>query len=164
MDGEHSRRSLVKYAGAALATTGLAGGVAGHEGDHGPAEPALDAARDAPYVVQSVDKFDWEPNHIVVPTGATVTFLGNAAPHTVTSADTLLDAANCNWNKQGADPEAGGSGKRATTVDSPDAVYNLTLSSADQATITYEGAGQYPFWCLPHCGQKMVGKVVVVDP
>lgn len=163
MDGQPSRRQLLAAAAGTVAAAGTAGQVSGHDGDHGPAEAVLGPVRDAPYLVQSVDKFDWEPNHLVVPTGATVTFLGNQFSHTATSAATIVDAANCTWNGEG-EPDTNGSGKTSVTVQSPQDAYNLTVQNSDSATITYQGAGSYPYWCVPHCGQRMIGKVVVVEP
>lgn len=167
MTDDPTRRRVLRYAGGVAGSVGLVGTASGHDGGHGPADPVIGEAQDATYLVQAVDKFDWEPNHIVVPTGGTVTFLGNIWGHTITSADTLVDAALCRWNNDSEEaPSPGGSGNTSITVNSPSDAYNVTLyaGGGGRSKITYNGPGHYPYWCVPHCGQRMVGKVVVVEP
>lgn len=154
MRREPSRRQLLRYAGAtAAASVGLAGA------SSATARHGTDPHEEVPFVVQAVDKFDWEPVVLPIPTGATVTFLSNMYPHSVTSSATVQDALNCDHN---GDWET--NTKSPATVDSADEPFNLPLPSSQSVQITFNAAGEFPYFCEPHCGQKMVGAVIVRGP
>jgi plastocyanin len=173
MDEETTRRSLLKSAAGVAAAMGLVGTAAGHEGPipHPPDEVAS-AAQDAPYTVATVEKSEFTPEVLVIPAGATVTFIGNRYPHTVTSTDSLATVLEgCGDGSKpydgDDDPAGGGDGTKGDdgvvrhTVTSPEEAYSVFFSSAEIAEITYETAGQYPYYCEPHCGSLMMGEIIV---
>lgn len=161
MTGEPTRRRLLKYAAAAAATTGLAGSAtaSGRLSD-----AATGPAEDAPYTVVAGEKFLWTPEILIVPKGATVTFVSNQYPHTVTSADTLPDAAECNYNGEGDPGSTANQSFGSVTVESPDDTFNLSVGPGGSGEITYNAAGEFPYYCVPHCDQRMVGTVIVEGP
>lgn len=161
MTRETSRRRLLRSAAAAAAATGLVGGAgaATVDADGGAARTPV---HDAPYTVQAA-QFAWAPEVLVVPTGATVTFQGGRIPHTVTSAASLADAAECNHNGENAKDYENLRNGGEYVVMSPDDAYSLYVGSAETKRVTYQMAGDFPYYCVPHCDQKMVGTVRVRD-
>lgn len=158
MAGDASRRRLLKYAAGAAGTLGLASTAGAMDVDGGAG--AADPQDELPYTVVAGEKMSWSPEILVVPKGATVSFLGNRYPHTVTSAASLQDAANCNHD--GGDPQDQDlSGQ--TTVESPDDTFNLFVGSAETVQITFDAVGEFPYYCVPHCEQLMMGTIVVGD-
>lgn len=172
MPGRTSRRRLLAAAAGAAATTGLLGSVGA---DPTPDTDGANPATDAPYtVVCSQRRF--LPATLAVPKGATVTFLGNRNPHTVTSTDSLADVAtNCGdsgtapYNgekcsesmKSGCHGVQGDDGVIRHTVEDADEPYNVYLESGGTTEITYEAVGRFPYYCIPHCGSFMAGEIVV---
>lgn len=156
MARDASRRTLLRYAAGAAGTLGLASvaGAMDVDGGHGGTDPQ----DELPYTVVAGEKMSWSPEILVVPTGATVTFVGNQYPHTVTSADSLQAAADCEYN--GGDPEVYDPGD-SFTVESPDDTFNLHVGSSESVQITFEAVGEFPYFCVPHCDQLMMATILV---
>lgn len=161
MARETSRRRLLRSAAAAAAATGLAG-AAGAAPVGAPDVAGGTPIHDAPYTVQAA-QFAWAPEVLVVPTGATVTFQGGRIPHTVTSAATIEDAVNCTHNGESEDTYEGIRSGGEYVVDSADDAYSLFISQGENKQVTYEVPGDFPYYCVPHCDQVMVGTVRVRD-
>lgn len=155
MKEKTSRRQLLRYTAAAAGAAGVIGTAGAIEAD-GESETA-GPVTDAPYTVVAVEKVAWSPEILVVPKGATVTFVSNRYPHTVTSTDTLVDAVNCNYNGENVSEFD----DTPFTVDSPDETFNIFLGSAETGAVTFDAAGEFPYYCVPHCSQRMVGTVIV---
>lgn len=85
------------------------------------------------------------PETVVVPTGTTVRWEAAVLSHTVTTADTPVDAAMGNAN----DP-------------SGDNAFDALLPQGSSFEHTFTASGTYPYFCHPHHGFGMVGEVVVV--
>jgi len=175
MKQKKSRRRILKSAATAATGLGFVGTASAHDGDHGPADPALGPARDAPYAIVTYEKSEFAPEVLAVPEGATVTFVGNRYPHTVTSTESWAEVlvgcgdgtapysgdAEEDKPASGRDGEKGGDGVIRYTVESPDEDYSVFLESGGTTEITYEGVGRYPYYCVPHCGSLMVGELIV---
>lgn len=169
MTDDTTRRRLLKSAAAGTAVAaGLTGTASALPAVHDAED---DAVQDGPYTVVAYEKSEFQPMVLSVPEGATVTFLGNRYPHTVTSTSSWTDVVDgCG---DGSDPydgdddpetydgESCGTVCTEYTVSSPDESYSVFLNSGGTAHITYETAGRYPYYCVPHCGQLMMGEIVV---
>lgn len=103
-----------------------------------------DQHTDVPFVVQTTPNFQFNPQVLVVPEGATVTWFGDLTFHTVTSAATMSDALDGNHN------------------DGDESAFDYPLPTFGDAEHTFETAGDYPYFCEPHVGLGMVGRIVVV--
>lgn len=173
MNRQPTRRELIETAtGVAIGATGLVGVTMADEvtvtdEPTGPAE-------DAPYTVATAEKSVFAPEVLTVPAGATVTFRGNRYPHTVTSTASLADVATADGCVEPYDgPEEDLDSFDGTridelrwehTIESADDPYHVRLESGGLTDITYQAAGEYPYYCKPHCGSYMVGKIHVVGP
>ena len=167
---ERSRRSLLRSAGgAAVGLTGLFGTASAArtvpEASGGPAE-------DAPYTVVAYEKSEFQPVVLPIPAGGTVQFVGNRYPHTVTSTDLIATPLNdCSeggeaaYNGEDASDYDGqknnSDGVVEYTVEEAGEPFNVFLESGGAARITFEAPGRYPYYCIPHCAQAMVGEIVV---
>lgn len=170
MAEQTSRRRLLKGVAAGSAAAGLPGIASA------TTEAGTNPAQDAPYAVVTIEKSEFQPVELTVPVGATVTFLGNRYPHTITSTNSWLDVLrDCgdggtapydgDDDPENYDGTSCGPVCEAYTVDSPDDSYSVFLNSGGVAEITYQAVGKYPYYCIPHCGGFMVGEITVVgDP
>jgi len=138
-------------------------------------EPAAKPLQDVPFQVL-ISQREFLPEILAVPKGATVTFVGNRLPHTVTSTDSLVDVVNgCGeggtgpydgeedqtYVTDGADGEKGEDGIIRYTIEDAEEPYSVFIESGGTTEITYDAVGQFPYYCVPHCGSQMMGMVVV---
>lgn len=166
MTDQTSRRRLLKSAAAGTAAAAGLSSIASATTDEGD-----NPAQDAPYTVVTYEKSEFQPIELTIPAGATVTFVGNRYPHTVTSTESWVDVLDgCGDGSEpydgGDDPteydgESCGTVCERHTVTSPDESYSVFLNSGGTAEITYEAPGRYPYYCIPHCGQFMAGEIIV---
>lgn len=170
MPNDRTRRELLKTAtGVAIGATAFAG-AANAAGLTSGSDSATGPAQQVPFAVVTAEKSVFAPELLVIPAGATVEFRGNRYPHTITSTDSLVDPlTDCSnaYNGEGDLDEYDGTRlgdvEYEHTVESPDEPYNVRLASGGLTYITYEETGEYPYYCVPHCGSKMVGKIQVVE-
>lgn len=170
MTNERSRRELLKTAtGVAIGTTTLVGSTSA-EGLTGSSDSTAGPVQDAPYTVATAEKSVFAPELLTIPAGATVTFRGNRYPHTITSTESLVDVLDgCEPEPYDGDDVNEYDGEQIDsitwrhTIESADEPYNVRLASGGTSFVTYEATGEYPYYCVPHCGSKMVGKIQVVE-
>lgn len=155
-------------AGAAVGVTGLLGTASA--ADVVPDGSATGPEEDLPFTVVTYEKSEFQPLTTTIPVGATVRFLGNRYPHTVTSTDSIANVTDCSeggeapYNGEDAsdyDGEKNAEGTIVHTVEESDEPFNVFLESAGTAEITFEAAGRFPYYCIPHCAQFMVGEIIV---
>lgn len=108
------------------------------DGSMGTDSPTGTAGPDAVVTVGPGGSLVFEPETLEVAVGATVEFVWDSGGHTVT-VESQPDGAN--WEATGESTESAGF----------------------THTHTFDVAGQYDYYCLPHRGAGMVGSVVVGD-
>ena len=177
MDKKLSRRRILQsVAAGSVGFTGLTGAASAHDTDDrvnfgsGPVE-------DAPYTVITYQQSEFQPIELTVPVGATVEFLGNRFPHTITSTESWADVlSDCgdggrgpyNGDAEEDKPEEGNDGKKGddgiirATIDDSDEPYSVFLESGGTTRITYNDPGTYTYYCVPHCGSAMIGEITVL--
>lgn len=173
MHRDTSRRQLLKAAATGTATAAGLTGIASANTTGGATNPATEAT----YPVATYDKTDFVPMELTVPVGATVTFIGNSHPHSVTSTDSLFDVLEeCGEGGRAPyngddDPREYNDGEPCETVftsclqhtvSSPNEAYSVFLENSGIVEITYEAPGRYSYYCVPHCDQFMAGEIHVV--
>jgi len=52
---------------------------------------------------------------------------------------------------------------RSGTVGTPDDTFDIPVGPSEPVDITFEATGEFPYYCIPHCGFEMVGTVVVEE-
>lgn len=108
------------------------------EGSMATDSPSAGMDADATVTVGPGGSLVFDPETLEVPVGATVEFVWDSGGHTVT-VESQPDGAN--WEATG----------------------QSTKSAGFTHTHTFDVAGQYDYYCLPHRGAGMVGSVVVGD-
>lgn len=171
MKDDRSRRELLRTAtGVALGTTTLVGSTSARDSTEA-SESNVGPLQDAPYTVVTAEKSVFAPEVATIPAGATVEFRGNRYPHTITSTEALADvvtSSDCAEPYDGDDIDSRHGTRLDSltwehTVESADEPYNVTLESGGFTYVTYLEPGEYPYYCVPHCGSYMVGKLHVVE-
>jgi plastocyanin len=141
MEFSYSRREALCAGGLVLA-----GGLAGCSGDGGD---------DGDNVVDMTDDLVFEPETLTVPVGTTVTWENvGSIGHSVTAYEEDIP--------DGADYFASGG------FDSEDAARNAYPSEGDipggeSYEHTFEVAGTYEYFCIPHEASGMVGTIEVEE-
>jgi len=136
------RRAFLRASGAA-ATVGLAG--------------CLGGRADTPEYDVGMSAAAYKPPRIAVEPGTTVTWRNTSKQgHTVTAyEDTLPEGADF-FATGGFDSEAAARDAWAASTDG-------TLFEAGSFSHTFAVRGEYPYFCIPHERNGMVGTVVVTD-
>jgi plastocyanin len=142
------RRTLLQVVGAAAV------GLAGCSGsDPTPAETDTPTPTTGPseVLVEMTDSLKFVPETVEIAVGDTVVWetVGSVA-HSVTAYEADLPADADYWASGGFDDEA--SARQAY----PDG----SVGAGETYTYTFETAGEYPYFCIPH-ESGMVGTVVV---
>ncbi|WP_255151201.1 plastocyanin/azurin family copper-binding protein [Halorarius halobius] len=146
-----SRRTFLGGVALTVGLAGCTGGPGGQADTESPTESATatetstptstDAgtpAADATVVVGPDGSLVFDPETLEVEVGATVRFRWDSGGHTVT-VDSQPEGAN--WEATGQSTESAGF----------------------THTHTFDVAGRYDYYCVPHRGAGMVGSVVVGD-
>lgn len=105
-------------------------------------------------VEMTMDSF--RPEELTVDAGTTVEFSNTSShTHTVTAfQDAYPDGASY-WASGGFDTED------AATQDWESGTRDGALETGDSYEHTFERAGTYDYYCIPHLGADMVGTIVV---
>lgn len=148
MTHRYTRRTLLRSTSIALGTISTTGLTTASEDTAADADDTpsarTDLQSDVPFVVQTSPNFQFNPQVLVVPTGATVTWFGDVSFHSVTSAATMSDALDGEHN------------------DEDETAFDYPLPTLGDAEHTFDSVGEYPYFCRPHVGLGMVGKIHVV--
>lgn len=164
------RRTFLAATGSTASTITIAGCTEGSEGgdgtdgsdggggagDGGTADPTgtptaePDGEADGLNVAMVTDgnEYYFEPIGLHVELGETVTFVNESGSHSSTAYHERVDAAGTTRIPDGAEPWDSG-----------------TLSGESETfEHTFDTAGSYDYFCVPHRSMEMVGRIVVGDP
>lgn len=103
----------------------------------------------APTVQVHAALFSFVSPVLVVPAGATVEWVGDLLPHTVTTSDTATDAI-------------GGIPNDAANADGDPDTFHASLPEGAVVSHTFDTPGTYAYHCAFHSLLGMVGTIVVV--
>lgn len=140
----HNRRAVLCGLGSIAIVGGLAGCTedgGGADGD-GSTPEDTDTDTEADALVTLVSN-EFQPDFLVVETGATVEFVGESGSHTVTA----YHSDNGRQHRVPDDTEA----------------FDFPMEEGDRETLTFETDGVYDYHCKPHEGGGMVGSILVGD-
>lgn len=108
----------------------------------------LALAAPLPEVVVPAAGFWFLPPALAVPAGTTVTWDGVFLPHTVTTADSLLDARYGNAND-------------AANSDDDADTFHADLPESARFSHTFGAPGVFYYFCELHARDGMIGLIVV---
>ena len=138
------RRSLLRLAGASVASLSASVPLSGCSGD------GVDGNR-----VEMTDEFAFAPGSIAVDAGATVTWENTGSVgHTVTAYEDGIPADAAYFASGGFDSEEAARGS----------VNGGIVEAGETYEHTFETSGEYGYFCVPHEGSGMTGTVRVRDP
>ena len=104
--------------------------------------------------VQMTDSLTFEPQEFHAAVGETVTFENSSgAPHTVTAYDDGIPEGGEYFASGGFDSEEAARDDVAAGLIEPDGTYE----------VTFDQAGTYEYFCIPHEGSGMTGEIVVEE-
>lgn len=151
MKREQTRRKVLASAGALVVGVSLAGcsGDGGNGSDGGDDEPTVDMT----------DELDYDPEEITVSVGDTVVWdnVGSVG-HSVTAyEDRIPDGAEY-FASGGFDSE-----QAARDAYAPGDRDSGDIPGGETYEHTFETAGTYEYFCIPHESAGMVGTVVVEE-
>jgi plastocyanin len=102
--------------------------------------------------MQSGQRF--EPGTLTVSAGTTVTFVNDSDEgHTVTAYEEELPEGAPYFSSGGFDSE----------VAARDDVAGGLLSTGEEFEVTFDQPGTYGYFCIPHEGSNMTGRIVVEE-
>jgi len=160
------RRQVLRAAGFA-ATAGLTGlaGCSSPSSDTETEPPATDTPAEATETAEATatpsgsggatvemltegEEYYFDPIGLAVEPGTTVTFENVSGGHSATAYDESNDSASVNRIPEGA------------------SAFDSGILSEEGATFehTFETAGTYDYFCIPHKSLGMVGRIVVGEP
>lgn len=132
------RRTVLWYTGATLAAMATAGCSSG--------------TSDGPRTVSMTDGFAFEPATLSVPSGTTVRWVNDGEiAHTVTADEGAIPSAATYFASGGFESE------QAARND----VSGGLLGSDESFEHTFEVSGNFEYYCIPHEGSGMRGRIEV---
>lgn len=143
-----NRRQVLKASGV-VATAGVSG-LAGctSSGSEGSDGTPTDGTNTTVLMVTEGDAYYFDPIGLLVEAGDTVTFANDSGSHSATAY------------------EEGNGQSSVTRIPDGAAAFDSGILSDHGATFdhTFETTGTYDYYCTPHKGLGMVGRIVVGEP
>jgi plastocyanin len=156
MTDELTRRRFVVTTGAVAGAAALAG-CGGSGGDGGDGSDGSDGSGGGSTTVEMTDQLEYNPDSIEIEVGTTVTFENvGAVGHTVTAYEDSIPEGAAYF-------ASGGFDSQDAAVEGYENGQEGNVTEGDSWEHTFETAGEYEYYCIPHEMNGMKGTISVVE-